>query len=111
MKQYRDSDEALIASFFAEHRETIADNGFTERVMRGLPERKPQFGWLPWVWNGVMIIICVVLFIAFGGVGLVTDALYQNLDMALTQGVDMRVVFALMCAFVFYVSQKAIQRA
>lgn len=106
-----EDNERLIEQFMKQHRQEIADDGFTERVMRGLPERKPQFGWLPWVWNGVMIIICVVLFIAFGGVGLVTDALYQNLDMALTQGVDMRVIFALMCAFVFYVSQKAIQRA
>ena len=39
-KQYIDSEEALIASFFAEHKETIADDGFTERVMRALPERE-----------------------------------------------------------------------
>lgn len=106
-----EDNDRLIEQFMKQSRQEIADDGFTERVMCALPERKPQFEWLPWVWNGVMIAICVVLFIAFDGVGLVTDALYQNLDMALTQGVDMRVIFALMCAFVFYISQKAIQRA
>lgn len=106
-----EDNERLIEQFLKQNRQEIADDGFTERVMCALPERKPQFEWLPWVWNGVMIAICVVLFIAFDGVGLVTDALYQNLDMALTQGVDMRVIFGLMCAFVFYISQRAIQRA
>lgn len=106
-----EDNDRLIEQFMKQSRQEIADDGFTERVMCALPERKPQFEWLPWVWNGVMIAICVVLFIAFDGVGLVTDALYQNLDMALTQGVDMRVIFALMCAFVFYISQRAIQRA
>ena len=39
-KQYISSDEALIASFFAEHREPITDNGFTERVLSALPQRE-----------------------------------------------------------------------
>lgn len=106
-----EDNERLIEQFLKQNRQEIADDGFTERVMRGLPERKPQYDWLPTIWNAVMMTLALVLFIVFGGVGLVKDALYQNLDLALTQGVDMRVIFALMCAFVFYVSQKAIQRA
>jgi|GEM_PF-2824768 len=106
-----EDNERLIEQFLKQNRQEIADDGFTERVMRGLPERKPQYDWLPTIWNAVMMTLALVLFIVFGGVGLVKDALYQNLDLALTQGVDMRVIFALMCAFVFYISQKAIQRA
>lgn len=106
-----EDNERLIEQFMKQHRQEIADDGFTERVMRGLPERKPQHDWLPTIWNAVMMTLALVLFIAFGGVELVKDALYQHLDMALTQGVDLRVIFALMCAFVFYISQKAIQRA
>jgi hypothetical protein len=106
-----EDNERLIEQFLKQNRQEIADDGFTERVMRGLPERKPQYDWLPTIWNAVMMTLALVLFIVFGGVGLVKDALYQNLDLALTQGVDMRVIFALMCAFVFYISQKAIQKA
>jgi len=106
-----EDNERLIEQFLKQNRQEIADDGFTERVMRGLPERKPQYDWLPTIWNAVMMTLALVLFIAIGGVGMVKDALYQNLDLALTQGVDMRVIFALMCAFVFYISQKAIQRA
>jgi hypothetical protein len=106
-----EDNERLIEQFLKQNRQEIADDGFTERVMRGLPERKPQYDWLPTIWNAVMMTLALVLFIIFGGVGLVKDALYQNLDLALTQGVDMRVIFALMCTFVFYISQKAIQKA
>jgi len=34
------SDDELLDAFFNEHKETIADNGFCERVLQGLPERE-----------------------------------------------------------------------
>lgn len=40
METYKDlspSEEALLNSFFAEHAERIADDGFTERVLNALP--------------------------------------------------------------------------
>ena len=40
MKQYKDNDDALLQSFFQEHAEPIADNGFTERVVAALPQRR-----------------------------------------------------------------------
>ena len=106
-----EDNERLIEQFLKQERQEIADNGFTERVMRGLPESKPQLDWLPTIWNAVMMTLALVLFIVLGGVDVVKSALYQYLDAALTRGVDMRVVFALMCAFVFYISHKAIKRA
>jgi len=106
-----EDNERLIMDFMKQSRQEIEDNGFTERVMRGLPERKPQHDWLPTIWNVVMMVVAIILFVAFGGVGLVKNALFQSLDDALTQGIDMRVIFGLMCAFVFFISQKAIQKA
>ena len=32
------NDDALLANFFNEHKETIADDGFTERVLSDLPQ-------------------------------------------------------------------------
>ena len=106
-----EDNERLIMDFMKQSRQEIADNGFTERVMRGLPERKPQHDWLPTIWNVVMMVIAVILFVAFGGVGLVKNALYQYLDNALTQGIDMRWMFLFMVTFVGYVCHKALKTA
>lgn len=105
-----DSDK-LIEQFLKQNRQEIADNGFTERVMQTLPDGKAQRDWLPTIWNAAMMAVVVILFIAFGGVSQVENALYQYLDGVLTEGIDVRVVFALMCAFAFYISQKALQKA
>ena len=106
-----EDNDKLIEQFMKQNRQEIVDNGFTERVMRGLPERRPQRDWLPEVWNVVMIVAAIILFVAFGGITAIKSALYQYLDGALKQGVDIRVIFALICAFVFYISQRAIQKA
>ena len=106
-----EDNDRLIEQFMKQSRQEIADNGFTERVMQGLPERKPQRDWLPEIRNMVMIVAVIILFVAFGGVTAIKNALYQYIDSTLTQGVDIRVIFALMCAFVFYISQKALQKA
>ncbi len=105
-----DSDK-LIEQFMKQNRLEIADNGFTERVMQTLPDGKAQRDWLPTVWNAAMMAVVVILFFVFGGVSRVENALYQYLDGVLTQGIDMRVIFALMCAFVFYISRKTLQKA
>ena len=33
-----ENDDKLLTSFFAEHRQEIADNGFSRRVLRHLPD-------------------------------------------------------------------------
>lgn len=106
-----DDNERLIAEFMKQSRQDIADNGFTERVMRGLPESKPQHDWLPTIWNVVMMVIVAILFVALGGVGILKNVLYQYLDNALTQGIDTRWVMVMMIAFVCYVCQKALKTA
>ena len=34
-----ENDDKLLTSFFADHRQEIADNGFSRRVLRHLPDR------------------------------------------------------------------------
>ena len=38
-----ENDDKLLTSFFAEHRQEIADNGFSRRVLRHLPDGFPCF--------------------------------------------------------------------
>ena len=106
-----EDNEQLIGQFFKEHRQEIADNGFTDRVMQRLPEQVSQPDWLPWVWNGVMITISVILFIVLGGVPLLLNSLGNYLDAVLTQGVDIRLILVLMVTFVFFVCNKALKEA
>ena len=39
-----ENDDKLLTSFFAEHRQEIADNGFSRRVLRHLPDRSRRYG-------------------------------------------------------------------
>ena len=106
-----DDNENLIEQFMKQSRQEIADNGFTERVIRRLPESKSQRDWLPEVWNVVMMVVAVLLFVALGGVSLVKNALIQFLDSAMTQGIDMRWMLILMVSFVIFVCHKALKTA
>ena len=106
-----EDNERLIMDFMKQSRQEIADNGFTERVIRRLPESKSQRDWLPEVWNVVMMVVAVLLFVALGGVSLVKNALIQFLDSAMTQGIDMRWMLILMVSFVIFVCHKALKTA
>ncbi len=46
-----ENDDLLVRSFFADNRIDIADDGFTERVMRGLPSRAVRL-------NRIWTVIC-----------------------------------------------------
>ena len=60
-----DNNEHLLQQFFSEAaQEQIADDGFTERVMRQLPARK---SWFARFWTPFCIATFVVLFIVFRG--------------------------------------------
>ena len=60
-----EDNEHLLQQFFSDTaHEQIADNGFTERVMRQLPART---GWFFRLWTPFCITFFVVLFIVFRG--------------------------------------------
>ncbi len=66
----KDNNDKLIAEFMHANRHEIADNGFSERVIRKLPNRAEQ---LARILNIVCASICVVLFVVFDGFKLITD--------------------------------------
>ena len=57
-------DDILIKNFFSEHKQTIPDGGFTEKVMRQIPIRELRFAR---IWQSICIIATIMLFIIFKG--------------------------------------------
>lgn len=73
-----DNDELLLKEFFAAHSETIADNGFTERVLAALPqEQEGAVRLRQWnlVLNGTGILAVVGMLVALGTFGSVRTAM------------------------------------
>ena len=48
--------DKMLRNFFGEHKQEITDNGFTQRVMRRLPEQTDR-GWIVWVFAAIGIAI------------------------------------------------------
>jgi len=57
--------DKLLKDFFREHKLEIADNGFTQRVMRKLPEQTDK-GWIVWIFAAIGMAISIYLGITFG---------------------------------------------
>jgi hypothetical protein len=55
------NNDKMLKDFFSEGKKEIADNGFTQRVMRNLPEQ-PDKNWIV----GVFAVIGMLLTMAFG---------------------------------------------
>ena len=70
-----ENDDKLLTSFFAEHRQEIADNGFSRRVLRHLPDRSRH---LAQIWTA----FCFTL----DGVQLILDTLRETFDTAIRSG-------------------------
>lgn len=54
-----ENDDRLIEQFFAENKQEIADNGFSERIMCALPKRRNHS---VEVLNAITIAACIILF-------------------------------------------------
>lgn len=64
-------DDLLLQQFFSEAAtQQIADDGFSERVMRRLPTR---INWFVRLWNVFCVAVGVVLFVVFRGWELLAD--------------------------------------
>jgi hypothetical protein len=57
--------DKLLKDFFSEHKQEIADNGFTQRVMRQLPEHADR-GWIVWIFAAIGMAITIYLGITTG---------------------------------------------
>lgn len=79
-----ENDDKLLAGFFVENRHEIADNGFTRRVMRHLPDHTRRISQL---WVTFCFTLALVLFFALDGVRLVLDTLRELFTAAAQSGV------------------------
>ena len=60
-----DNNDLLLRQFFSEAaQQTIADDGFTERVMQQLPSR---INWITRLWTVFCVTVFCVLFVIFHG--------------------------------------------
>lgn len=78
-----EQDDKLIADFFANQRQEIADQGFTRRVMRRLPDRNQRLSQL---WSSCGFALALALFVALDGVQLVLDTLRETFTTLAEQG-------------------------
>lgn len=60
------SDDELLMAFFDAARPDIPDEGFSRRVMRGLPPRACRINR---VWSAACVAVGVVMLVLFDGVG------------------------------------------
>lgn len=77
-----ENDDKLLKQFFADNRPEIADNGFSRRVMRCLPNRSQR---LSQIWSACCFTLALVLFVTLDGLQLVLNTLRETFD-ALIQG-------------------------
>jgi hypothetical protein len=77
-----DKDNMMIEAFFKQAaQQQIEDNGFTERVMHNLPDRKAQVvRRLSQLWTLFCIAVAGVLFFMFGGWQVVTGLFFTSLQ-------------------------------
>ena len=57
-------NDKILSNFFTENKQDIADNGFSRRVMRRLPDRSYRLARL---WSAFVAAVATVLFIWLGG--------------------------------------------
>ncbi len=76
-------NDKLLASFFAEHKREIADNGFSRRVLRRLPNRSHR---LSQIWTMCCFTLAFVLLVASNGVQTILNVLRETFETALRSG-------------------------
>lgn len=65
-----DRDELLVSKFFDENKIDVADNGFSRRVTRRLPDRERR---LNRIWTAVCLALGAVLAVLFDWLGALVD--------------------------------------
>lgn len=78
-----ENDDRLLKQFFADNKREIADNGFSRRVMRLLPDRGNRLAQL---WSTCCFTLAVVLFVTLDGFQLILNTLRETFDSLLQSG-------------------------
>lgn len=104
----KETDDNLVRTFFAEHKQEIPDNGFSRRVMRRLPYRT---GLLIKVWSIFVTVLAIILFLAFDGfqaiVGAVRDIFVVLVQHGAASGIDLKSLIIVALVFMFLGVRKA----
>jgi hypothetical protein len=98
--------DKLLEDFFSDHKQEIADNGFTRRVMRQLPEQADH-SWIVWVFAAIGMAISIYLGFSSGLVGHIMLFLMQVPINYILGGIF---CFPLVVAAGFYLSQNRTYR-
>lgn len=68
-------DDKLLKQFFSEHKQEIADNGFSRRVMKSLPNRSLK---ISNVWATCCGALALILFFALDGLQAIGSVLRET---------------------------------
>lgn len=71
-----DKNEKLLKSFFTANKQEVADNGFSERVLRQLPETSDR-SWIVWAFGALGTTVSLLLGFYSGFVGMALAYLQQ----------------------------------
>lgn len=83
--QENEHDNLLLEQFFSQQRQEIADNGFSNRVMHRLPDRRAQIS--RW-WSAAGFTMALVMFVKFDGPRLVLDTLKQTANILIQNSME-----------------------
>lgn len=103
-----ETDDKLIRAFFAEHKQEIPDNGFSQQVMRRLPHR---IGLLLKVWSVFVTLVAIVLFVTFDGlqaiIGTTRDLFVALVQQGAAAGIDLKSLIIVAVVLLFLGVRKA----
>lgn len=68
-------DDKLLKDFFGEHKQEIADNGFSRRVMKNLPDRSLR---ISRIWTTCCGALALILFFALDGLQAIIGVLRET---------------------------------
>ncbi len=74
-----ETNDKMLKDFFSQNKQEIADNGFTNRVMRKLPETADR-GWIVWVFTAIGLSLTMALVIYTGLFQNVFDSLLKHVS-------------------------------
>lgn len=68
-------DDKLLKQFFGEHKQEIADNGFSRRVIKNLPDRSLR---ISKIWTTCCGTLALILFFALDGLRAIGSVLRET---------------------------------
>lgn len=95
-------DDKILKQFFEENKQEIADDGFTRRVMKSLPDRNLKiFNIL----TAAVTVIAVIVFLLFDGILIVLNVLRQLFTAVIETGathLDLKTIAIIAAVLLFW---------